>query len=63
MRLHILPKMSRGNDPSSTKFKSKVIVSFVEGSGKYKVIDCKVDYSVASSFNRFIFFFFFSLLF
>ena len=38
MRIHILPKVSCGNDQFSTKFQSKLIVSFAEGSGKYKII-------------------------
>ena len=58
MRLHILPKVSRENDKSSTNFKSKLIVSIADGSGKYKLIECKGDSSVACSFNRFICFFF-----
>ena len=61
MRLHILPKVSRENDQSSTKFKSKLIVSFDEGSRKYKVIECKGDSSVACILNIFILFFIFSL--
>ena len=36
----ILRKVSRANDQSSTKFKSKLIVSFAEGSGKHKLIEC-----------------------
>ena len=62
LRLHILPKVSRGNDQSSTKVNSKLIVSFAEGSGKYKLIECKGDSSVACTFNKFICFFL-SLLF
>ena len=50
-----LPKVSRGNDQSSINFKSKLIVSFANGSGNYKLIECKGDSSVACTFNRFIF--------
>ena len=59
MRLHILLKMSRENDHSSTKFKSKHIVSFANGSGNYKLIECKGDSSVLliDSFSFFLFFF------
>ena len=53
-----LPKVSRGNDQSSIKFKSKLIVSFANGSGNCKLIECKGDSSVACTFNRFICFFF-----
>ena len=55
MRFHILPKVSCGNDQSSIKFKSKLIVSFANGSGTYKLLECKGDSSVACTFNRFIF--------
>ena len=57
MRFHSLPKVSRGNDQSSTKLKSKLIVRFAEGSGKYKPIECNGDSSVACTFDRFICFF------
>ena len=55
MRFHILPKVSCGNDQSSIKFKSKLIVSFANESGTYKLLECKGDSSVACTFNRFIF--------
>ena len=58
MRLHLLPKVSRENDQSSINFKSKLIVSIADGSGNYKLIECKGDSSVACTFNRFICFFF-----
>ena len=58
MQLRILPKVSRGNDQFSIKFKSKLNVSFAEGSRKYKLIECNGDSSVASYLNRFICFFF-----
>ena len=44
--------MSSGNNQS--KFKSKLIVSFGEGSGNYKLIECKGDSCLASTFNGFI---------
>ena len=48
MRLYILPyKVSRENDQFSTKFKSKLILSFAHRSGKYKLIESKGDSSVA----------------
>ena len=49
VRLHLLPKVLRGNDQSSTEFKSKRMVSFAEESGKYKLIECKGDSSVPES--------------
>ena len=55
VRFHILPKVSCRNDQSSIKFKSKLIVSFANGSGTYKLLECKGDSSVACTFNRFIF--------
>ena len=58
VRLHILPEVSCENDQSSIKLKSKLIVSIADGSGKYKLIECKDDSSVACTFNIFIFFFF-----
>ena len=58
MLLHILPKVSRGNDQSSNKLNSKLIVRFAEGSGNYKLIECKGDSSVACTFKRFHFLFF-----
>ena len=61
VRLHILSKVSRENDHSITKLKANFVISFAKGSGKYKVIECKGDSSVACAFNRFICFF--SLLF
>ena len=63
MRFHILAKVSRKNDQFSTKFKSKVIVSFPEGSGKYKLIKCKSDSFVACTLIDSFSFSFFSLLF
>ena len=55
VRFHILPKVSCRNDQSSIKFKSKLVVSFANGSGTYKLLECKGDSSVACTFNRFIF--------
>ena len=53
-RLHILPRVSREIGQSSTEFKSKLIVGIADGSGKYKLIECKGDSSVACIFKRFI---------
>ena len=63
VRLQILPKVSGGNDQSSTEFKSKRMVSFAEESGKCKLIECKGDSYVTCTFDIFICFFFCSLLF
>ena len=49
--------MSSGNDQSSTEFKSKRMVSFAKESGKYKLIECKGDSSVAFTIYSFAFVF------
>ena len=46
------PKVSRENAQFSRKYKSKLILSFAEGSGRCKLIECKGDSSVTCSITE-----------